>query len=95
MSGSTKGEQREKVRKLTEKNDNAIILASSGVLSTGTNIKNLHNLIFAHPSKGKIRNLQSIGRILRLDDKENKATLYDIADDMSIGKYQNFSLKHF
>ena len=95
VSGSTKVEQREKVRKLTEKNDNAIILASSGVLSTGTNIKNLQNLIFAHPSKGKIRNLQSIGRILRLDDKENKATLYDIADDMSIGKYQNFSLKHF
>jgi len=58
-------------------------------------LKNLQNLIFAHPSKGKIRNLQSIGRILRLDDKENKATLYDIADDMSIGKYQNFSLKHF
>ena len=42
-----------------------------------------------------IRNLQSIGRILRLDDKKNKATLYDIADDMSSGKYENFSLKHF
>jgi superfamily II DNA or RNA helicase len=95
VSGATKVEQREEVRTLTEKNDNAIILASSGVLSTGTNIKNLQNLIFAHPSKGKIRNLQSIGRILRLDDKNNKATLYDIADDMSSGKYENFSLKHF
>ena len=95
VSGEVKTEQREKVRHLAEQHNNAIILASVGVLSTGTNIKNLQNLIFAHPSKGKIRNLQSIGRVLRLDDKENKATLYDIADDLSRKKHQNFALKHF
>ena len=95
VSGATKVEQREQVRTLAEKHNNAIILASVGVLSTGANIRNLQNLIFAHPSKGKIRNLQSIGRVLRLDDKKNHATLYDIADDLSWKKHSNFALKHF
>ena len=46
----------------------AIIVASYGTFSTGINIRNLHNIIFASPSKSRIRNLQSIGRGLRLKD---------------------------
>ena len=58
-------------------------------------VVNLHNVIFASPSKSKIRNLQSIGRGLRKGDTKNKATLYDIADDLSYRSYKNYTLNHF
>jgi superfamily II DNA or RNA helicase len=95
VAGETDVEQREDIRRATEKEKNAIIVASSGVLSTGVNIKNLQYLIFAHPYKAKVRNLQSIGRVLRLDDKNNKAVLYDIIDDLHWKKYENYGLKHW
>ena len=95
ISGKTEVEIREEVRSITEKENNAIIVASYGTFSTGINIRNLHNVIFASPSKSRIRNLQSIGRALRLGDNKEKAVLYDIADDMRHEKYMNHTLKHF
>jgi len=93
--GGVDAEQREQVRSITEKSNNAIIVASYGTFSTGINIRNLHNIIFASPSKSRIRNLQSIGRGLRLGDNKVNATLYDIADDMQYKSKENFTLKHF
>ncbi|MEN9921561.1 MAG: Synechococcus phage, partial [Candidatus Parcubacteria bacterium] len=93
--GNTDAETREDVRKITEKENDAIIVASYGTFSTGINIRNLHNVIFASPSKSRIRNLQSIGRGLRLGENKSKAVLYDIADDLRHGKHMNFTLKHF
>lgn len=93
--GGTETEDREKIRLLCEKERGSIIIASFGVFSTGVNIRNLHNIIFASPSKSRIRNLQSIGRSLRTNDNKTMAVLYDIADDMRVGKKENFTLKHF
>ena len=93
--GGVDAEQREKVREITEKSNNAIIVARYGTFSTGINIRNLHNIIFASPSKSRIRNLQSIGRGLRLGDNKVNATLYDIADDLQYKSKENFTLKHF
>jgi superfamily II DNA or RNA helicase len=93
--GKTDVEIREETRKIVETEKNAIIIASYGTFSTGTNIKNLHNIIFASPSKSRIRNLQSIGRGLRKSDTKDSAVLFDIADDMSWKKKQNYTLKHF
>ena len=93
--GGTDVEIRESVRAITEKENNAIIVASYGTFSTGVNIRNLHNIIFASPSKSRIRNLQSIGRGLRIGDNKTEATLFDIADDFRIGKFANYTLKHF
>ena len=93
--GGVDAEQREKVREIAEKSNNAIIVASYGTFSTGINIRNLHNIIFASPSKSRIRNLQSIGRGLRLGDNKVNATLYDIADDLQYKSKENFTLKHF
>jgi superfamily II DNA or RNA helicase len=92
--GGTEMEDREKVREITELETDAIIVASVGVFSTGVNIKNLDNIIFASPSKSRIRVLQSIGRVLRIG-RSDKATLYDIVDDMQYKKHRNFVLKHF
>lgn len=95
VHGNTDGEIREAVRRIVEEQQDAIIVASYGVYSTGVNIKNLHNIIFASPSKSKIRVLQSIGRGLRLANDKQCATLYDIADDFRDGKYTNHTLKHY
>ena len=94
IHGGVATEDREKVREITEQEDNAIIVASYGTFSTGINIKRLHNIIFASPSKSRIRNLQSIGRVLRKGNGKVKATLYDIADDISIKSRKNYTLNH-
>jgi superfamily II DNA or RNA helicase len=95
VHGGVNVEEREQVREITEKEDNAIIIASYGVFSTGISIKNLHNVIFASPSKSRIRNLQSIGRVLRKGTNKKKATLYDIADDTTYNSRKNYTLNHF
>ena len=94
VHGGVAAEEREKVREITETQNNAIIIASYGTFSTGINIKNLHNVIFASPSKSRIRNLQSIGRVLRKRNNKTKATLYDIADDISYKSRRNYTLNH-
>jgi len=95
VHGGVDTDEREKIRELTEKADNAIIVASYGTFSTGINIRNLHNIIFSSPSKSRIRNLQSIGRGLRLKDNNGSATLYDIADDLTYNEKENYTLNHF
>jgi len=95
VHGGTETETREEIRAIVEKENNAIIVASYGTFSTGINVRNLHNIIFASPSKSRIRNLQSIGRGLRIGDNKKKAVLFDIADDLRYKKHENFTLKHF
>jgi superfamily II DNA or RNA helicase len=92
--GGVDVEERERVRAITEIEKNAIIVASYGTFSTGINIKNLHNVIFASPSKSRIRNLQSIGRVLRKGDNKTQAVLYDIADDITYKSRKNYTLNH-
>ena len=94
IHGGVETEERERVREITEKESNAIIVASYGTFSTGINIRNLHNVVFASPSKSRIRNLQSIGRVLRKGENKVKATLYDIADDISYKSRKNYTLNH-
>ena len=94
VHGGVNADERELVREITEKENNAIIVASYGTFSTGINIKNLHNVIFGSPSKSRIRNLQSIGRVLRKSAQKNKANLYDISDDCTYNSRKNYTLNH-
>ena len=82
------------IRAITEEQTNAIIVASLGTFSTGINIKRLHNLIFASPSKSQIRVLQSIGRGLRLSGDDINTKVYDIADDLHWKGTKNYTLNH-
>lgn len=99
IDGSVSGDQREKARKIAEKNNNVVILASYGTYSEGINIKNIHNIIFASSYKSKIKVLQSIGRGLRkLGTKVLK--LFDVVDNVSLTtpskkKYVNHSMRHY
>ena len=95
VHGGVDADEREEIRRITEQENDAIIIASYGTFSTGINIRNLHNIIFASPSKSRIRNLQSIGRGLRKGDNKERATLYDISDKLSWKSYNNHTLKHF
>lgn len=94
ISGSTPVDDREKMRGITEKEKNAIVVASSGTFSTGINIRNLHNIVFASPSKSQIKILQSIGRGLRKSDNGQPTTLYDIGDDLHWKTKKNYTLQH-
>lgn len=95
IHGLVETEDRESVRALTENETNSVIVASYGTFSTGINIKHLHNVIFASPTKSQIRTLQSIGRGLRLGENKKKAVLYDIVDDLRYENYVNFALRHY
>ena len=95
IHGGVDAEERELVREITENETNAIIVASYGTFSTGINIRNLHNVVFASPSKSRIRNLQSIGRVLRQGTNKIKAILYDISDDCTYNSRRNYTLNHF
>jgi len=94
IHGGVAADERENVRSITENEKNAIIVASYGTFSTGINIKLLHNVIFASPSKSRVRNLQSIGRVLRKGRGKVKAMLYDIADDCTHQSRKNYTLNH-
>ena len=95
IHGGTDVDQRENIRKILDNEiDNATLIASYGTCSTGINIRNIHNIIFASPSRSVIRVLQSIGRGLRKSNSKDKVKLYDIADDLCVGKYQNHTYRH-
>jgi superfamily II DNA or RNA helicase len=95
VHGGTDTSDREEIRRIMEIEQDAIIVASFGTFSTGINIRNLHNIIFAMPTKSSIRTLQSIGRGLRQSEGKEVATLYDISDDLRYKKHMNYTLKHF
>jgi superfamily II DNA or RNA helicase len=94
VSGEVETSDREAIREITEKQKNAIIVASLGTFSTGINIKNLHNIVFASPSKSQIKVLQSIGRGLRKADDGRITRLYDIADDLQTKSRKNYAILH-
>lgn len=95
VHGGVEGVERDEIRKIVDGESKSIIIASYGTFSTGINIRNLHNIIFASPSKSKIRNLQSIGRGLRKSETKDQATLYDIADDLTWKSRKNHTIGHF
>ena len=84
IDGSVPVGERESIREQMEESDGVVLVGSFGVLSEGTNIKRVHNLIFASSYKSEIKVLQSLGRSLRLWNDKEYATLFDIVDDMKL-----------
>lgn len=92
--GGTEASEREEIRKIVETESDAVIIASYGTFSTGISIRRLNNIIFASPSKSRIRVLQSIGRQLRVSEDKTTARLYDLGDDLSWKTWKNHTLRH-
>ena len=80
--------EREQIKQQMEKNNNVICIAISAIFSTGINIKNLHNIIFAAGGKSFIRTVQSIGRGLRKHTNKEKLIIIDLIDNL------RYSLAH-
>ena len=95
ISGMTDAEDREEIRKIVDKSENSILVASYGTCSTGINIKNIHNIVFLHPSKSVVRVLQSIGRGLRMSETKDRVMVFDLVDDLRHKKYRNHAFNHF
>jgi len=95
VHGKIEDEDREIARIEMNEADNAVIAASYQTYQRGVNIPRLHNIIFAHPSKSKIRVIQSIGRGLRKADDKTHATLYDLVDDFSTSRRINYTFEHY
>ena len=95
VHGGVPGDMREQIRGIVEEQDNSLIVASYGTFSTGVNIRRINNIVFAAPSKSKIRVLQSIGRGLRTHEDKDSIKLFDVVDDMRHGKWINFTLRHY
>jgi superfamily II DNA or RNA helicase len=85
IQGETEMVEREKIRSLMDERRDVIIVAISKIFSTGINIPNLHNIVFASIGKAKIKIMQSIGRVLRLHPTKSMATIFDIADNTKYG----------
>ncbi len=95
IHGKTEADAREYIRRVIDKEKDAILVASYGTTSAGINIVNLDNIIFASPTKSVIRLLQSIGRGLRVSEKKKTLKVYDIVDDLSWKSHKNHVLRHF
>lgn len=104
ISGDTKTDDRDEMKKIAESTKGLIVVGSIGVLSTGVSIKNLHHIIFAHPCKSAVIVKQSIGRVLRKHSSKLFATVWDIVDNLATlaksktakNKYSsvNYGMKH-
>ncbi len=95
IHGGVDGSIRNEMRAEIEQCENAIMVASYGSFSTAISIKNIHSIIFGSPTKSKIRNLQSIGRVLRMHHAKDYATLFDISDNLIWKKKKNYTIGHF
>ena len=95
VDGTVGAKYREGVRRYCETHDDAIVVASYGTFSTGISIKNLHNVVFAESMKSSVKVLQSVGRLLRLHENKEYATLFDVTDDLTCGRKKNYALKQF
>lgn len=95
VHGGVDGEERNNLRGFVEENQNSIIVASVATFSTGINIPSLKNIIFASPSKSRIRTLQSIGRVLRKSANKTQSVLFDVSDNLSWKSHKNYTILHF
>ena len=91
----------EELKSKIENENDAILICSFGVFSTGISIKNIHYIVFSVPIKSYVRTIQSIGRGLRISASKNKVQLIDIVDDLCTKtktgktKRENYAYKHF
>ena len=92
IDGTVDTTTREAIRHDCDSEKDAILVASVNTTSTGINIKKLENLILC-PGKSKIQTLQSIGRVLRICDGKDTSKIFDIVDDLSTGRHNNYLMK--
>jgi len=92
--GDVDATERERIRLLLETQTDAIVFATSRIMSTGVNIKNLHNIVTTSSNQSQIQTLQTIGRLMRLHQSKETAVIYDLVDKLDYNNKPNYTLKH-
>lgn len=82
INGEDDAKTRENTRLALEKDFDAILVANYQLLSTGVNIKRLHNLVLGSPLKAYTTITQSLGRGMRKHPDKKVFTVYDLVDDI-------------
>jgi superfamily II DNA or RNA helicase len=89
LYGESPKDLRKEHYELFENNDDLIVIASSGIASTGISIDRIFCLMLIDPLKSFIKAIQSIGRGLRLADDKTNLIAVDVHSKLKWGK------KHF
>lgn len=100
IDGEVSAKRRQEIKKITEENDNVIIIGSFKTIGTGVNIKNLQNMVFCQAYKEAVITMQALGRMMRKHKDKKVAKVYDIVDDLTYTtrtgrEYPNYFMKHF
>lgn len=86
INGEVQGKNREIIRNFLENEDGAVMVSVYSVMSTGINIRKLHNLIFASPLKSYTTITQSLGRGMRIHESKKQFSVFDLVDNIGIRK---------
>jgi superfamily II DNA or RNA helicase len=82
VSGSTPIPERQALIKKIENSTDSITVAST-VFATGVDISSIDNMVIVHPSKSKVKLLQTIGRGLRKNPNKPILTYIDLYDKIA------------
>ena len=80
ITGSVSPKKRDQIKQLLKDNNDCILIASYGTLSTGITLANLCFGVLFESFKSNVINMQSIGRGLGLSDLKEEFVLYDVID---------------
>jgi superfamily II DNA or RNA helicase len=100
VHGGVDPKERERIRTSMNNEKNVIVVATYATMSTGINVKRIHNVILGSSSKSEIRVLQTIGRGLRTHEDKDGVIVWDLCDDFSFENRNgnlatNYLYKHF
>lgn len=80
ITGAVTPKKREAIKQMLKDNNDCILIASYGTLSTGITLANLCFGVLFESFKSNVINMQSIGRGLGLSDLKDEFVLYDVID---------------
>lgn len=80
ITGAVTSKKREAIKQMLKDNNDCILIASYGTLSTGITLANLCFGVLFESFKSNVINMQSIGRGLGLSDLKDEFVLYDVID---------------
>jgi superfamily II DNA or RNA helicase len=86
ISGTNKSKERVAEYKRINDEDNAIVLASSGIVSTGINIPRIFNLVIIEPGKSFIKVVQTVGRGVRKAADKDHVEVWDFTSSLKYSK---------
>lgn len=86
LYGGSKKEERREQYDLFESRDDMIVIATSGIASTGISIDRVKCLVFVDAGKSFIKAIQSVGRGTRLASDKKMVNIIDIFADLTWSK---------